>query len=293
MTNEAKMIAILAKARKEPDLWVGPVPPFPSVELFARARELALHPKQGTLEERERLKRLIEVSESELHLSWNTILLAVMGQLDEARSVAVQRHRLECKRCQIRLATVAAERNTTISVVPIITLPTLTSDMAQASMTPGARLEILNRKSRDGRLAVGVFEDRDKVTVEVRLQEQVPTPQLVGCLLRGNGPEPLTRYMVLAQNQTGQSFGHVDIPRKLFFEALNGKLEALDIAPVDPALLTAADRTSLSASLQDADDRTRADWKTWLQDAIKPGKEIDSTVGRMLMSLQNQLEPSQ
>jgi hypothetical protein len=99
--------------------------------------------------------------------------------------------------------------------------------------------------------------------------------------------------MVLAPNQTGQFLGHVDIPRKLFFEALNGKLEALDIAPVDPALLTAADRTSLSASLQDADDRTRADWKTWLQDAIKPGKEIDSTVGRMLMSLQNQLEPSQ
>lgn len=258
-----------------------------------RARALALDSSLWTAQEREHIQTcsrcrqlVVSFAQALPQVSWWELAAHAQGQLSGPRARMVKLLCVDHLAYRRRLQYFEGLRERVASLVRTITIPTPTA----ASGT----FEAVDLQSRDRTLRATLFEDRSgRLVVEVRSRELALDGRLVGCVFRtAGGQRVLVRYLVLGRPEHGGVLtGHLTLDRATAQRELGGRIESVEVMPLDGSLLTSEDTSALTASVDSIrDDRQqRLHWRHWLEQVLTGRSDLDPSLRQSLEALKASL----
>jgi hypothetical protein len=158
---------------------------------------------------------------------------------------------------------------------------------AYAAATPTAPVNITGQSS-DRTLRATLAEDGANLLLAVYTDK----PELYGRMVRYSlrGPdeaEAEAGYLVLVPDQEKVYSAHAAIDAQQLYEKVKGAVEAIEVHPVEPILLTLDDRdVLLTSARREGDEKTRAAWRAWLASAGREQESLPAGVAELLAQVQ-------
>jgi hypothetical protein len=223
------------------------------------------------------------------HLSFWTLIRRRLGRLspDEARAVAYHLEAGDCRRCRVR-----DERLTrTLERVIQYDVPFALTDPSAVGAATCA-LELAAR-SLNSELVAELFEQGERVTLEVRTKQASLRHALIAYQLRGHGRDRVTEgFLVLRPDLEGWSSASADFDSEELYWALDGRCTEVVIAPICIHVLTREQREPLlsSAARAQRDPAACSAWRAWVAHVTQQCDSVDEEAWQMVCEVRSLLE---